>query len=168
MIMRIAIITGPRAITATDETYVAGVIREIIARGFSIYVGDATGVDSIAYRLAPNAMQFHPLSILGRTPAGLAERSSRMVKDALRIPAKIICCGFPNRPCPESILPARQWRRGGSGTWSTIALANGHDIETWVFPIGGFATPPFWCGTPEKLTEEIHGWQYQPATQLLF
>lgn len=69
-----------------------------------------------------------------------------MVKEALRNSGtyadyhgyEIICVGFPNKSCPMGIVPARTWRSGepeGSGTWSTIALAIGHNIETWIMPI---------------------------------
>lgn len=148
--MKIAIFTGPRVISAEDETLVRGVVREVIARGFQIYVGDATGVDYcvrkecfIKAREQNDekffANTFFPIQSLGRSAAGLAERSTRMVKDALRDADndKIICIGFPNKPCPAGIIPARSWKSGapGSGTWSTLALAVGNEIETWIVPL---------------------------------
>lgn len=177
---KIAIITGPRNVAPKDEAYVASIIREVITRGFQIYVGDATGVDSIAWAAALQSERktqiFRPLETLGRTAAGLAERSSRMVREARRFSAgkgcsqdELVCLGFPNKPCPESITPAKQWRAGGSGTWSTIALAIGHDIETWIFPIGDFDTPPFWCGTPEIFfRDELQGWNRKPPAPIIF
>lgn len=145
--MKIAIITGPRSISAEDYVYVQAVTREIISRGFRVYVGDATGVDAIAWDLAQQESdrcqiglyeRFCPRPDLGRSPAGLAERSTRMVKTAIRDADEVLCIGFPNKPCPASIVPARSWRSGeneGSGTWSTLALAVGHKIETWIFSL---------------------------------
>lgn len=181
---KIAIITGTREIAAEDEMYVAAVVREIIRRDFQIYVGDAKGVDAqtvqtildMAFSTRPDARYkiFHPIESLGRSAQGLAERSSRMVREAVRESAggEVICLAFPNKPCPTGITPARSWRTGEppSGTWSTLALAIGLNIETWVFPIGEFHTPPFWCGAPEIFmkneTNEIHGWQCKPLALL--
>lgn len=167
--MKICIITGPSVISAGDENLVHEVVRELIARGFTIYVCDADGVDfaaahqvqlSEAWLFNPNVLRiFEPRHDLGRMPAGLAERSTRMVKEALHEcrlhnqdvegeeypgyddPAEIICVGFPNKPCPAGIVPAKFWKSGDSGTWSTLALAIGHGIETWIAPLTVFGAP---------------------------
>lgn len=143
--MKIAIITGPRAVTAAEEQLVRAVVRELYARGYTLYVGDAAGVDDIAAdqfcrcydgNSAQSCRVFVPVAQLGRTPAGLAERSTRMVKEALRaVKDGVICVGFPNKPCPAGVFPARTWKSGGSGTWSTLALAIGNGIETWILPL---------------------------------
>jgi hypothetical protein len=150
--MRIAIITGPRDILDADELLIRKVVRELCARGYTIYMGDAVGVDSIAlsecllhswdcYRI------FSPLASLGRSRNGLAERSTRMVKTALRDAngAEIICVGFLNMPCPMNIVPSRSWISGtpSSGTWSTIALSIGLGIKTWVFTFIDFRMKGF-------------------------
>ena len=157
--MKIAIFTGPRTIKREDEHLIYQVVSEVVSRGYIVYVGDAVGVDSAvsswmlgySYRQGmPRFSSMHvfePLEKLGRSPAGLAERSTRMVKeavhDALQFGSlqcgEILCIGFPNKACPSGIVPAKSWRSGndeGSGTWSTLALAVGHEIETWIIPIG--------------------------------
>lgn len=170
--MKIAIITGPRTVTAQDEQLVRAVVRELIARGFTLYVGDAAGVDAVAADEAyPRGFQqFFPRPDLGRTPAGLAERSTRMVKAALRAAQsdEIICVGFPDKPCPSEIVPARSWKSGGSGTWSTLALTVGHEIETWTFPIGEHVLTirePYWIGTL-GMFDRWHGWHFTPEPTL--
>jgi hypothetical protein len=148
--MKIAIVTGSRKIAAEDESLVREVVRELVARGYTIYVGDAKGVDataaSVCYDCLTHPEIFSPILHLGRTPSGLAERSTRMVKEALangfhcsdgRI-LDVVCVGFPYRACPAGILPAKSWRTvepEGSETWSILALCVGHNIETWIIPI---------------------------------
>lgn len=153
--MKIAIFTGPRSITDADAQLVRAAVREVIAREFQIHVGDASGTDNEVIQGCMDATNgryypkvFFPINSLGRTPAGLAERSTRMVKEALAQTSgrgcfqdELICIGFPNKPCPAGIVPAKSWRSGndeGSGTWSTLALATGLNIETWIFTIGNF------------------------------
>ncbi len=173
--MKIAIFTGPRVLAGNDvhatnyaEDLICAVVREVVTRGYRIYVGDAEGVDNIveseAYSQSAIARVFFPIPDLGRTPAGLAERSTRMVKEALRSAAgdHVMCIGFPNKPCPAGITPAKTWRSGnnaGSGTWSTLALAVGHNIKTWIFPI---AAPRFseHAGFPDPFHTfvQISGW----------
>src|SRR5574342_557734 len=147
--MKTTIITGPRVISIADEQLVRAVVREVIARGYHIYAGNAQGVDDLVYResmgtkAAPHI--FYSVEKFVHTLADLAERSTCMVQEALnncfdRGPAReqeIICIGFSNKSCPAGIAPVRSWRAGepGSGTWSTIALATGHNIETWIFPL---------------------------------
>jgi len=146
--MKICIITGPRVLNAGDEKLIEQVVGVIGSRGFKFYVGDARGTDLVARKhaiiIGSDVNVFSPLPELSRTPAGLAERSTRMVKEAIaaswgnfHTQDKIICVGFPNRACPTKIVPARSWKSDGSGTWSTIALAIGHGIETFAFPLVG-------------------------------
>lgn len=177
--MKIAIITGPRVIGEPDEKLVRDVVREVIARGFKIYVGDAAGVDAIAREVVWNASPhkfFSPRHDLGRTPAGLAERSSRMVKEALRTADgdEVICIGFPNKPCPAGIVPARSWRSGeteGSGTWSTLALCVGHGIKTWIIYTGemigmSMPVPPWGFGfSPDEIAGHS-AWYFEPAATM--
>jgi len=183
--MKIAIITGPREISREDEKLVRAVVREIIAQGYEIYVGDAAGVDTIARLVGrEKAHLFFPNETLRRSPAGLAERSTRMVKEALRAcpyPAhsfkngdEIICVGFPNKPCPSGIVPAKSWRSGtaeGSGTWSTLALCVGHGIETWIVPLPEHAmSGAFIYSWPamhwQQFGKEFSGWHFTPAPSL--
>lgn len=176
--MKIAIVTGPRAISADDEKLVRDVVRELIARGFAIYGGDAAGVDEVTWNEAgADRKLFQPLPELGRTPAGLAERSTRCVKEALHDAAgdEIICIGFPNKPCPAGIVPARSWKSGGSGTWSTLALAIGHKIETWIIPLGdNNISKTFYCSLPwgnwkqERFNSFYYGWHRAPAPEFNF
>lgn len=177
--MKIAIFTGPRVISAQDEQLVRSVVRDIYARGYSIYVGDANGVDGVVRNtVAPVVASpatryesmhvFYPRDDLGRTPAGLAERSTRMVKEALRAAGndKLLCVGFPNKPCPAEIMPGRSWKSSGSGTWSTLALAIGHEIETILFPLTmGFSLP--WGGWERYNMKVADGWRFTPAPSLL-
>ena len=206
--MKICIITGPRRINYQDEQLVRAVVREIIARGYTIYACDANGVDEVAWTVAREESdrcsiglyeRFCPRPELGRTAQGLAERSTRMVKEALRDtrfdndgnefcdvdPDGVICIGFPNKPCPAGIVPAKSWRSGndeGSGTWSTIALCVGHEIETWVIPLvpkPGKFSEKSWAGPFHEwrdiapwgslqwncFTSDYCAWHFAPALQ---
>lgn len=181
--MKIAIITGPRTISDSDAQLVHAVVREVIARGFSIYVGDAAGVDDQAqlgaYLAGKPPRVFSPIKSLGRTPAGLAERSTRMVREAMRAAAsdELICVGFPNKPCPSEITPSKSWKSGGSGTWSTLALAVGHNIETWIFSLcqefsGLEFSRKFFCSWQVSWRYDYLGsqyaWHFTPAAQFDF
>ncbi len=177
--MKIAIFIGPRKISANDEQLVRSVVREVVARGFQIYVGDAAGVDAVvADEAYPRGFQqFFLRPELGRTPAGLAEHSTRMVKEALHAGAdEILCIGFPNKSCPNGIVPARSWRSGGtegSGTWSTLALCVGHEIETWIIPLSScslsrqFISDRAWAGLEwHQFGKVFTGWHFTPAPSL--
>lgn len=184
--MKIAIFTGPRQITTEDAQLIRAVVSEVIASGFAIYVGNALGVDAVVtaenYRRAEVNRQaefrphypfiFYPITSLGNTPAGLAERSSRMMREALRAAGndEIICIGFPNKPCPAGIVPAKSWRSGtseNSGTWSTLAMAVGNNIETTIFTLGEDRWDfPSWFNANVSIWQEVGGWKHTPAPSL--
>lgn len=181
--MKIAIITGTRnTATEAQQREIQEVIYALAKRGYSFYFGDAQGVDEVAYKCAIDqdyrnnpkfsAMpllkyhRFFPTEKLGRSPAGLAERSTRIVKTAINDSHgdHVVCVGFPSTDCPDTITPARTWKSGKSGTWSTVALAQGHQIETWIFNtmLQHGATGTAWSGTwrREIFFDTMPGWRY--------
>lgn len=90
-------------------------------------VGDATGIDSAAAALLPQARIFQ-VGAHGspRAPyrAQLVARSVACVQACAR--AGGVWCAFPGRPAPAALVPSRSSAKcfgHGSGTWSSLALA---------------------------------------------
>ena len=175
--MRIAIVTGTRhAVNEQQKREIQQVISAVVSRGYALYFGDANGVDEIAYKCAIEKAfstapllfykRFYPLEKLGRSAAGLAERSTRIVKTAINDSHgdHVVCIGFPSGDCPDTITPARTWKSGRSGTWSTMALAQGHQVETWFFNTmhQHGTTGTAWLGTwrQEMFFDVVEGYRY--------
>lgn len=169
--MKIAIFTGPRQLSAADEQLVRRVTREVIQRGFTVYVGDAAGVDRTVWDETFNCLArpqvFQPLPVFnGRSANALAERSARMIKAAIAASKgdHILCIGFPDEDCPEKISPQKTWPGNDEITWATLAMAQGHNIETWVFTLhhANTCAPAAWSGTwkCEPFLDTVSAWRY--------
>jgi hypothetical protein len=90
-----------------------------------VLVGDQRGVDEATAATLYGCQVFRRE---GNTPAALVARSIRML-DALGRLNRPLLAAFPAKPCPEPIAPGPRWASGGSGTWSTAALALGRGMR---------------------------------------
>ena len=62
--------------------------------------------------------------------------------------------GFVVGACPASVRPASRWASGGSGSWSSLALAAGLGLPVFVF----------WCGSgPPALPAAWGAWSLVAA-----
>jgi len=118
-------------------------------RARPVLVGDARGVDAAARQHWPRAGVF---TATGRTAADLVARSIRML-DALCQQERPILAAFPAKPCPASIVPAPRWTSGGSGTWSTAALAHWRGV-----PLLLWLPSPLWPPASWELRYLGGGW----------
>jgi hypothetical protein len=141
-------VTGPRRLTQQAEQ-VRKELRQLQQNNRCAiwHIGDAAGVDAIAYELVltelGNLRELHLKNPQLPQKAQGAERSTRMVK-ALAAAGGTLHA-FPNKPCPLGLKPSRSWKSaGGSGTWGTIALATGLGVPLVLHPLTPDATAPDW------------------------
>jgi hypothetical protein len=135
--------SGVRALTS----FQAEIVEKKLTKISSIYercvwhVGDATGVDAIARRLATEfATKLVVYTADNWTPWELQQRSKRMV-DAL---SGGVLVAFPNKPCPARLTPWRCDRWYGSGTWGTVAYAIRCGVRVELYPLTDEAIAPAW------------------------
>jgi hypothetical protein len=135
--MEILGITGVRRVNDEQQKQVRLEMLQLfaVAGELRVHVGDAAGVDFLAWRLASIYCVVHNrrTELPGRVQG--AERSARMVR-ALAAEGGVLHA-WPNKPAPEGLTPARSWPKGaeGSGTWGTIALAVGLGLEVVLHPL---------------------------------
>jgi hypothetical protein len=151
--MEILGITGVRRLNDEQRMQVQRELMQLFAVGgeLRVHVGDAAGVDFLAWRLAPQYCMVHnrKTELPGRAQG--AERSARMVK-ALAAESGILHA-WPNKPAPDGLTPARSWPKGadGSGTWGTIALAVGLGLEVVVHPLIEDLALPEWLNCKQTV-----------------
>jgi hypothetical protein len=137
----------------------------------------------------PSSVQVVTRRVGGRTPAGLAMRSSAMVRFAAGSGAGAGLVAFVGAACPRfrrgkagrrkrsgrELVPSRSQSRCfggfGSGTWSSVALAVGLGLPVVVFlcGVGREALPSWWAGTWVPCSGSgvwAQGWRFVPSQAL--
>ncbi len=124
--MSVVGVTGSRKLTESQVKQAVRELRELLDKSTKLHVGDATGIDAIAYRCANKGMEVELHETEGRKPYQLQQRSKRMV-DALKADNGTLFA-FVNKPCPTGVT-VNSW--AGSGTWGTVryAITKGVPVE---------------------------------------
>jgi hypothetical protein len=119
-------VTGTRKLTERQAEQAVKELDKLLDKASKLHVGDASGIDAIAYRLASDRTEIELHKTEGRKPYQLQQRSKRMV-DALAKENGTLHA-FVNKPCPFGIT-ANSW--AGSGTWGTVryAISKGLPVE---------------------------------------
>ncbi|WP_019502238.1 hypothetical protein [Pseudanabaena sp. PCC 6802] len=119
-------VTGTRKLTESQIEKAMTELRELLDKATKLHVGDAAGIDALAYRCANKGMEVELHETEGRKPYQLQQRSKRMV-DALAKESGMLHA-FANKPCPGGVT-VNSW--AGSGTWGTVryAIAKGVPVE---------------------------------------
>jgi hypothetical protein len=148
--MHIAV-TGPRYLTKEQLTQAERELRQLLTPQICLQVGDATGLDALARKLAGGEVTLHEKNQTLPWPAQGAERSTRMVKD-LAVKGGTLHA-WPNKPAPRGLKPSKTWPTGaeGSGTWGTIALAVGLGLKVELHPLADLGEQPKWLQQPAQL-----------------
>lgn len=90
-----------------------------------IAVGDARGVDT-ACRLAIRG--YVPFNVEDYPGGSIRSRLARRSQACVRFVAgsdAALWVSFPAGACPAECVPSRYWPKGGSGSWSSLAMAIG-------------------------------------------
>jgi hypothetical protein len=124
--MHVIGVTGSRQLTESQAARAVKELSALLDKATKLHVGDATGIDALAYRCANAAIEVELHETEGRKPYQLQQRSKHMV-DALAKENGILHA-FPNKPCPAGVT-VNSWV--GSGTWGTVryAIAKGVPVE---------------------------------------
>ena len=144
-------ISGPRQLTEQQHKEIRKQLLELAKTETDWLVGDAKGVDALAFGIAVNSQKkisyYEKNNNLPPRARG-AERSTRMVKDLASAGGTLHA--WPNKQAPEKLRPARSWPKNaqGSGTWGTIALAVGLGLTVVLHPLEEFE-PPTWINQNE-------------------
>ena len=139
--------SGSRSLSGASASFAASFALRFSSLGARAFVGCARGLDAVVRSSLPLARVFRVSLPLSR--AAFARRSVRLVR---ALPAGSAFFVFPGGACPASVGPAPSWRAGGSGSWSSAALAAGRGLSVFVFvPLsssGASAFPlPAWSGS---------------------
>jgi hypothetical protein len=122
-----------------------------------VIVGCAAGADAFFRSRFPDARIFRVDYSLGR--AGFALRSMTCVEAV----DQGLWVSFPDRACPEGLLPSALPREcfngSGSGAWASLAYAIGRSGSVLVY-LGSIPVPSDWDLVP--VPNEIGWWQFQP------
>jgi hypothetical protein len=124
--MNVIGVTGTRKLTEGQAAKAMKELSALLDKASKLHVGDASGIDALAYRLASDRREIELHITEGRKPYQLQQRSKRMV-DALAKENGTLHA-FVNKPCPFGIT-ANSW--AGSGTWGTVryAISKGIPVE---------------------------------------
>lgn len=141
--MQAIAVTGPRELTPTQYEQALKELKVLVGCP-SWHIGDATGLDALAFEVARSTganFELHKKKPNLPYRAQGAERSTRMVK-ALAIESGTLHA-WPNKPAPDKLKPSRSWPTGaaGSGTWGTIALAVGLGLPIELHPLADIELP---------------------------
>jgi hypothetical protein len=149
--MNAIVVTGPRKLTLDQVQQAAADLAKLLTSRTRLLVGDATGLDALATKLATGPVELHQKNPALPWRAQGAERSTRMVRAALAAGATLHA--WPNKPCPLGLKPSKSWPRGaeGSGTWGTIALAVGLGLRVQLHPLAEMGEMPDWLITTQQL-----------------
>ena len=144
--------SGGRSVSSASSAAFAACVPAVSG---SVFVGCASGLDSLARSAFPSASVFSVSSgLFGSGPAAFARRSAAVV-DA--VGAGGLWVSFPAFPCPAGLLPCPRWPRGarGSGSWGSLSLAAGSGLACLLF----FPAPPADWG----FVSLGGGWWFRPA-----
>jgi hypothetical protein len=124
--MHVVGVTWTRKLTESQAVKAVKELGELLDKASKLHVGDASGIDEIAYRLASDRTEIELHITEGRKPYQLQQRSKRMV-DAL-VKENGTLHAFANKPCPLGVT-VNSW--AGSGTWGTVryAITKGIPVE---------------------------------------
>lgn len=149
--MRAIAVTGTRKLEGGQTEQVMRELKEIDLGSGYWHMGDATGVDALALRMAQvkgTAYELHEKNPSLPPKVQGAERSTRMVKALAAMGGTLHA--FVNKPCPAGLKPGRSWgKAAGSGTWGTVAIAVGHGLKVELHPLTEDAIAPDWMKTTQ-------------------
>ena len=117
-----------------------------------VIVGCAGGVDGIVRVLVPKAEVFYFGTYYKdgiSAAAAMAIRSTEVVKELNG--GLLIAAPAAGQVCPASVVPAKSWKSGKSGTWSSIALALGLGSPVLLFLTSSDQIPPWMQGKFETI-----------------
>jgi hypothetical protein len=124
--MHVIGVAGTRKLTESQAKKAVKDLGELLDKASKLHVGDASGIDAIAYRLASDRLEIELHKTEGRKPYQLHQRSKRMVDALSREDGTLHA--FASKPCPLGVT-VNSW--AGSGTWGTVryAIAFGLPVE---------------------------------------
>jgi hypothetical protein len=124
--MHVIGVTGSRQLTESQAARAVKELSALLDKASKLHVGDASGIDALAYKCASAGIKVELHETEGRKPYQLQQRSKRMV-DALKSDNGTLFA-FVNKPCPTGVT-VNSW--AGSGTWGTVryAIALGVPVE---------------------------------------
>lgn len=144
--------SGARRLSRVWFPLVAGVVRSVLASGRVVVVGDCSGLDRFVREVAGPwcaVARVSPGSVRRRGAGAFVARSVRVVRAVARrrfFPGSGFVV-FVSSPCPSSVVPGSSWSSGGSGSWSSAALAAGLGLPLVVFWCASGPFPaPSWGG----------------------
>jgi len=140
---------GSRSLAPTFAPLVGAVVGRVVAAGGSVVVGCAAGADQFVRSAALGAVVFSVASgQWGRGRGAFAGRSAALVRHVAAVgPSCAALVGFVSSPCPVGVVPGQSWSVGGSGSWSSLALAAGLGLPVYIFWCApGAFVPPSWLG----------------------
>jgi hypothetical protein len=145
-------VTGPRHLTPAQLAQAEQELRVLLTPATHLQVGDATGLDALAVKLAIGEVTLYEKNLTLPWQAQGAERSTRMVKALAQSGGTLHA--WPNKSAPPRLKPSRTWPTGaeGSGTWGTIALAIGLGLKVELHPLADLGEFPEWLSQPAQLT----------------
>jgi hypothetical protein len=141
--MNVIGVTGTRKLTEGQAAKAMKELSALLDKASKLHVGDASGIDALAYRIASDRTEIELHITEGGKPYQLQQRSKRMV-DAL-VKENGTLHAFANKPCPLGVT-VNSW--AGSGTWGTVryAIAKGIPVEIhWLIES---------CDLPDWITEK--------------
>ena len=168
--------SGARRLSRRWFPLVAGVVRSVLASGRVVVVGDCSGLDSFVREVAGPWCAVARVSAASRRRLGrgaFVARSVRLVRAVARrrsFPGSGFAV-FVSSPCPSSVVPGSSWSSGGSGSWSSAALAAGLGLPLVVFWCAPGPFPaPSWGGRWVPAASSgpwSAGWRWVPPPGLL-
>lgn len=141
-------------------------VRGLVPDGKMVHVGDAPGVDAMI-RWAFDDSRRRTFFVKDYGPVGAryayAKRSTAVI-ESLNVPGGGLWVSFPDKPCPDGILPAAEARAvfigTGNGSWPSLAYAIGLGqrdkmLRSLLYLPSPLQPPPQWRLRP---LDEMRGW----------
>lgn len=135
--------TGSRTLPF-DYRFIATTLVKSLVKEQRVFVGCATGVDSIVRDLCSWAEIFSVSSgKWGVGASAFARRSVAMLEALQSSAASHLLVAIPVGSAPSNLVPSKFWKSAsGQGTWGTVAVAIGRGIPCLLFakylPAGGW------------------------------
>lgn len=153
--------SGSRSLGGWAFSRCRGLASAASLSGASVLVGCARGADGAARLGAGSAARV--FRVVGRGRSAFVARSCRFVRALAASPSPVLV-SFPACVCPSSVRPASRWLSGGSGSWSSAALAAGLGVPVFVFLPAGVGPPSWWGSWSRVSSGALAGaWRFVPV-----